>query len=163
MPTVDFWSKEVLGGRSGRVSIVVQLPENPELYFPLQAVVYNRADGKFYQLSGEGWAVISSLGVEDFVGLTDTPGAYAGEGQKIVRVNAGETGLEFVEAAADFATAGQGALADSAVQPEGATVTVIYDAGWPAERPVAATVLAVGHTTAPAWLTADDVWFEEVS
>lgn len=49
------------------------------------------------------------------------------------------------------------------IQPEGATVSVIYDAGWPAERPVAATVLAVGHTTAPAWLTGDDVWFEAVS
>ena len=59
MPTVDFWSKEVLGGRSGRVSIVVQLPENPELYFPQQSVVYNRSDGKFYQLSGAGWAAIS--------------------------------------------------------------------------------------------------------
>ena len=43
------------------------------------------------------------------------------------------------------------------------TVTVIYDAGWPATRPNVATVLAVGGTTAPAWLTADDVWFEVVS
>ena len=43
------------------------------------------------------------------------------------------------------------------------TVTVIYDAGWPADRPLAAHVLAVGHTSAPAWLTSADVWFEDVS
>ena len=126
MPTVDFWSKEVLGGRSGRVSIVVQLPENPELYFPQQAVVYNRSDGKFYQLSGAGWAVISSLGAEDFVGLTDTPGAYAGEGQKLVRVNAGETGLEFVEAAAGGATA-LGDLTDVTPTGAGSDDLLAYD------------------------------------
>ena len=74
-----------------------------------------------------------------------------------------DAGTAAAAASTDFATAGQGALADSAVQPEGATVSVIYDAGWPAERPVAATVLAVGHTAPPAWLTADDVWFEDVS
>ena len=126
MPTVDFWSKEVLGGRSGRVSIVVQLPENPELYFPQQSVVYNRADGRFYQLSGAGWAVISSLGVEDFVGLTDTPGAYAGESQKLVRVNAGETGLEFVEAAAGGATA-LGDLTDVTTTGAGGDDLLAYD------------------------------------
>lgn len=42
------------------------------------------------------------------------------------------------------------------------TVTVVYNAGWPAERPNAVHVQAWGHTTAPAWLTAADAWFEAV-
>lgn len=43
------------------------------------------------------------------------------------------------------------------------TFTVVYDAGWPASRPDADHVLAVGHTSAPGWLTAADIWFEDVS
>lgn len=43
------------------------------------------------------------------------------------------------------------------------TVTVFYDAGWPATRPDAGSVRAVGHTSAPSWLTASDVWEEDVS
>ena len=43
------------------------------------------------------------------------------------------------------------------------TFTVVYDAGWPASRPDADHVHAIGHTSAPSWLTADDVWFEDVS
>jgi hypothetical protein len=55
-------------------------------------------------------------------------------------------------------------LSVTAVQPGSEdTVTVIYDAGWPAERPGGSHVLAVGHTSAPSWLTAADVWFEDVS
>lgn len=37
----------------------------------------------------------SSSGASNFLSLTDTPSSYAGEGTKAVRVNAGETGLEF--------------------------------------------------------------------
>lgn len=43
------------------------------------------------------------------------------------------------------------------------TVTVVYDAGWPASRPSATHVLAVGHTSAPSWLTSEDIWFEAVA
>lgn len=42
------------------------------------------------------------------------------------------------------------------------TITVVYDAGWPGSRPATPHVIAVGHTSAPAWLTAADVWFEAV-
>lgn len=42
------------------------------------------------------------------------------------------------------------------------TVTVVYNAGWPASRPAAPHVIAVGHTSAPAWLTSVDIWFEAV-
>ena len=37
-------------------------------------------------------------GSESFIGLTDTPSAYTGEGGKLVGVNAGATALEFVNA-----------------------------------------------------------------
>lgn len=36
-------------------------------------------------------------GASDFLGLTDTPVAYSGEADKVVAVNSGETGLEFVD------------------------------------------------------------------
>lgn len=42
-------------------------------------------------------------------------------------------------------------------------LTVVYDSGWPASRPSADHVWAVGHTSAPSWLTAADVWLEDVS
>ena len=43
------------------------------------------------------------------------------------------------------------------------TVTVVYDAGWPVARPTASHVIAVGHTTAPSWLTSDDAWLQDVT
>jgi len=42
------------------------------------------------------------------------------------------------------------------------TIHVFYDAGWPASRPSTTHVVAVGHTSAPVWLTADDIWLEAV-
>jgi hypothetical protein len=42
----------------------------------------------------------------------------------------------------------------------GATFTVMYDSGWPASRPAAPHVHAIGHSSEPPWLTAADVWFE---
>ncbi len=36
--------------------------------------------------------------VEDFLGLSDTPSAYTGEGEKFLKVNAGETAVEFSSA-----------------------------------------------------------------
>jgi hypothetical protein len=44
---------------------------------------------------------------------------------------------------------------------------VIYDAGWPADRPLLegaspAIVFAMGHTSPPSWLGATDFWFESV-
>lgn len=35
--------------------------------------------------------------IETFLGLSDTPGSFSGQGAKHVRVNAGETALEFVD------------------------------------------------------------------
>lgn len=51
------------------------------------------------ETSGIKWATPAS-GVTNFLGLSDTPGSYTGEALKAVRVNAGETALEFAVAAA---------------------------------------------------------------
>ena len=40
---------------------------------------------------------------------------------------------------------------------------VFYDNGWPASRPYARTVVAVGGGSAPAWLTNTDVWKQDMS
>ena len=63
------------------------------------------------QLSGGVWQSITpgvgGGGATTFTGLTDTPGAYGGASLQAVRVNAGETGLEFfnIPAGGDMNTA----------------------------------------------------------
>jgi hypothetical protein len=55
-----------------------------------------------------GWFLLSTIsggsGVTTFLGLTDVPSSYVGQSLKGVRVNVGETGLEF------FTTAGGGTV-----------------------------------------------------
>jgi hypothetical protein len=45
------------------------------------------------------WDMDASDDVTEFTGLTDTPGAYTGFGNYLVRVAGAEGGLEFVDAA----------------------------------------------------------------
>ena len=90
-----------------------------------------QSDGRMLAVSSNTLTYVdapSGGGVETFAALTDTPGAYTGEGEKLVRVNEGETGLEFVEAAAGGATA-LGDLTD--VDPTGASDddVLTYDTG----------------------------------
>lgn len=49
---------------------------------------------------GGGTNTITSLPVKTFLGLTDTPNTYVGQGTKVVSVNAGETALEFTTVSA---------------------------------------------------------------
>lgn len=55
--------------------------------------------GLFLKTQGIGadpvWAS-GAGGATDFLGLTDTPSAYTGQGKKLVRVNSGATALEFL-------------------------------------------------------------------
>ena len=95
------------------------------------------ADGRILEVQGGAlvFADAPSGGASAFTGLSDTPGAYVGEGEKLVRVNAGETGLEFVEAAAGGATA-LGDLTD--VDTTGASTgdVLTYDGtGWEPQAP----------------------------
>ena len=55
-----------------------------------------------YSTSAASWASVNYLpltvsSVEDFTDLGDVPSTYSGQANKIVKVNAGETGLEFGE------------------------------------------------------------------
>ncbi len=47
----------------------------------------------------EGTTYTLAPGATTFIGLTDTPGSYSGQGLKAIRVNTGETALEFYSAA----------------------------------------------------------------
>lgn len=55
--------------------------------------------GKVPNLSAGGSA--GGSGVTEFLSLTDTPSSYSGEGGKVVAVNTGETGLEFITTLTD--------------------------------------------------------------
>jgi len=55
-----------------------------------------------YQGASVGWVTESSLLTGDFLDLDDTPGSYSGKGLDLVRVNLGETALEFVDNAFDI-------------------------------------------------------------
>jgi len=46
--------------------------------------------------------VVGSGGAADFTDLGDVPASYSGKGNYLIRVNSGETGLEFVEATDAF-------------------------------------------------------------
>lgn len=52
-----------------------------------------RFNGLSYQLVA---ATLGGGGVSTFTELTDTPASYAGQGQRLARVNAAATGLEFI-------------------------------------------------------------------
>jgi hypothetical protein len=60
-------------------------------------------------------------GVDTFIELTDAPSSYSGEGLKFVRVNAGETELEFATSAATLA---DGDYGDVTVSGSGTVMTV---------------------------------------
>ena len=79
---------------------------------------------------------------------------------------ANETGLALVPFAVTLVVAEDEASTASLVLVGGTarpdTVTVVYSSGWPTARPYADHVIAVGHTSEPAWLTSADVWLEAV-
>lgn len=57
-------------------------------------LAYANDTNRLYVRTGSAWSAVG--GASTFVGLSDTPGSYAGEGFKFVRVNGDENGLEFV-------------------------------------------------------------------
>ena len=90
------------------------------------------ADGRILtvQSGALAFADAATGGATAFTGLTDTPSAYTGEGQKLVRVNAGETGLEFVTAAGGGDVTGPaGAVDDRIATFDGVTGKIIKDSG----------------------------------
>jgi hypothetical protein len=67
------------------------------------AIRYNDTTKTFQRsVDGGPYADFGGGGVTDFLGLSDTPGSYAGAGSRHVRVNAGATALEFLAASAAY-------------------------------------------------------------
>jgi len=61
------------------------------------------------------WAEDATSGTGTFLGLTDTPDSYAGQTLKAVRVNAGETALEFYTPAGSGDVTGPASSTDNAI------------------------------------------------
>jgi hypothetical protein len=59
------------------------------------ALYYNSVTSSLYLYNGSAWVVAAYLAYDNFLGLLDTPDSYAGKSLYGVRVNAGETALEF--------------------------------------------------------------------
>lgn len=57
------------------------------------------SDGSTYGRKNGAWEAVSGSGATTFLALTDTPSAFTSQALKLVRVNAAETALEFVDGA----------------------------------------------------------------
>lgn len=62
---------------------------------------YVQDENLFYVFNGSAWVDLVTGGSLSFLTLPDTPDSYSGQSLKIVRVNTGETALEFVDAPYD--------------------------------------------------------------
>lgn len=117
---------------------------------------YLRVNGSYYEKTGaSAWTQRGTLsGPAGPAGPAGTDGTDGADGADGVGVPVG-------------GTEGQVLIKDSSVDYDTSwstpdTVTVVYNAGWPSARPNAVHVFAVGHTSAPSWLTSEDVWLEAV-
>lgn len=84
---------------SGAVSVTTDpaIWNNTSVYMRLYLVSTDATGVTGYQDHRQAFgAVGGGGGASDFLGLSDTPASYSGASGKIVRVNAGSTGLEFV-------------------------------------------------------------------
>jgi hypothetical protein len=59
-------------------------------------------EDKLYRFNGTSWAEFGGSGATVFTDLSDVPSSYSGAGLDVVRVNAGETALEFATVATTF-------------------------------------------------------------
>jgi len=83
---------------SGAVSVSTS-PTNwntPADYLRLYLVTTGATSVTNYQDHRQAFGSAGGGGVSTFVALSDTPASYTGEGGKFVRVNTGETALEFI-------------------------------------------------------------------
>lgn len=89
---LDYYQPSIIpGGSTGGTSGDI-------IYFNggIWSLLPKGANGEFLSLAAgiPAWAAIPA-GITTFLGLTDTPGAYAGKAGQLVRVNAGANALEF--------------------------------------------------------------------
>ena len=58
-------------------------------------VITSATNGQVLAFNGTNW-INQAIAASTFLSLTDTPSSYSGSGSNIIAVNAGATGLEFV-------------------------------------------------------------------
>lgn len=81
--------------------------------------------------TGLSFSQLSGSGATTFLGLTDTPSSYSGQTLKFVRVNAGETALEFATPAGGGDVTGPASATDNAlVRFDGTSGTSIQNSAW---------------------------------
>lgn len=109
------------------------LKPNPGLYLPLQGGTMAgnilMASNKLRDLPApvlpnDAARLIDLIGVNNFLALTDTPAAYAGQALKGVRVNAGANALEFAALVGGY-TEGARAYHDASISIPNTTWTVL--------------------------------------
>jgi hypothetical protein len=81
-----------IGTTAERTTLAASLPTDG-----IGATYYDTDDGNIYFWNGTVWIeVLSGSAVLEFIGLSDVPNSYTGEGGKVVKVRVDEEGLEFV-------------------------------------------------------------------
>lgn len=112
------------------VGVIADRPATPTLFADTLGLWYATDTSTLSTWDGSAWDDVGG-GAADFTDLGDVPASYTGQALKIVRVNAGETGLE-------FSTAGGGsgdvvgpasAVDDRIATFDGITGKLIQDGG----------------------------------
>jgi len=102
-----------------------------EFFTPKDGWLFNVLDESLlYEFNGSAWAIFSSTPVT-FLALTDTPGSFAGASLQFVRVNVGQTALEFATPAGAGNVTGPGtSTTDALARYADGTGTLLADSGW---------------------------------
>jgi len=72
----------------------------PATLLSTSSLIVQLDTGSVYKWTGAAYAVVGKITSGAFIGLSDAPSSYSGQAGRIVRVNSGATGLEFVDAPA---------------------------------------------------------------
>ncbi len=85
----NIWVKDIIDSDELASLKFIDLSDTPAAY----------DNGKYAKSTADGVVWDDPAGVSTFIGLTDTPANYTGGSLKFIRVNEGETALEFAEEA----------------------------------------------------------------
>lgn len=112
-----------IGTTAERTALAATLPADG-----IGVVYFDTDTQQFYSWNGSAFML---AGVSVFIGLTDVPNAYTGEGGKLVKVKATEDGLEFVapSAGSGDVTGPAGATSDNIAIFDDATGKLLADGG----------------------------------
>lgn len=93
-------------------------------------IAHVQDETQLYEFVGGVWVIFSSV-IDTFLGLTDTPGSFGGAALQFVRVNAGQTALEFATPAGAGDILGPATSTINAlVRWADATGGLAADSGW---------------------------------